>query len=36
MIPKRIPYGTDASQFFDVWHPEQAGAGFAVFIHGGF
>jgi acetyl esterase/lipase len=36
MIPKRIPYGTDASQVFEVWHPEQAAASFAVFIHGGF
>jgi pimeloyl-ACP methyl ester carboxylesterase len=36
MNPKRIPYGRDASQFFDLWHPEQAAAGFAVFIHGGF
>jgi acetyl esterase/lipase len=36
MSPERIPYGDDASQFFELWHPEQAVAGFAVFIHGGF
>ena len=36
MNPKHIPYGGDASQFFELWHPEQAVAGFAVFVHGGF
>jgi acetyl esterase/lipase len=36
MNPERIPYGIDASQFFELWHPEQAVAGFAVFVHGGF
>jgi hypothetical protein len=33
---ERTPYGDDASQFFELWHPEQGVAGFAVFIHGGF
>jgi acetyl esterase/lipase len=36
MNPERIPYGGDANEFFELWHPEQAVAGFAVFIHGGF
>jgi acetyl esterase/lipase len=36
MNPERVPYGDDASQFFELWHPEQAVAGFAVFVHGGF
>jgi len=36
MNPERIPYGGDASQFFDLWRPEQAVAGFAAFLHGGF
>ncbi len=36
MNPEHVPYGSDPSQFFEVWHPEQAVAGFAVFIHGGF
>jgi acetyl esterase/lipase len=36
MNPKHISYGGDASQFFELWHSEQAVAGFAVFIHGGF
>jgi acetyl esterase/lipase len=36
MNPERIPYGGDASQFFELWHPERAVAGFVVFIHGGF
>jgi acetyl esterase/lipase len=36
MKSERIHYGEDASQFFEVWHPEQAADGFAVFIHGGF
>ena len=34
--PERIPYGRDASQFFELWHPEHPVAGFAVFVHGGF
>jgi acetyl esterase/lipase len=36
MNPERIPYGDDASQFLELWHPKQPVAGFAVFIHGGF
>jgi acetyl esterase/lipase len=36
MNPERMFYGGDASQFFELWYPEQAVAGFAVFIHGGF
>jgi acetyl esterase/lipase len=36
MKPERIHYGSDASQFFELWHPEQPGAGSAVFVHGGF
>lgn len=36
MNPEHIPYGSDSSQFFELWHPGQAVAGFAVFIHGGF
>jgi acetyl esterase/lipase len=36
MNPERISYGCDLSQFFELWHPEQAVAGFAVFVHGGF
>jgi len=36
MNPEAIPYGRDASQFFELWHPKSAVAGFAVFIHGGF
>lgn len=36
MNPERIPYGGDASQFFELWHPEQTATSFAVFIHGGF
>jgi acetyl esterase/lipase len=36
MIPKRVHYGGQPSQFFEVWHPERAEAGFTVFIHGGF
>jgi acetyl esterase/lipase len=36
MNPKHISYGSDASQFFELWHPKQAVAGFAVFVHGGF
>lgn len=31
-----MPYGPDPSQFFELWHPREAVAGFAVFIHGGF
>ena len=36
MNPEHVLYGSAPSQFFEVWHPEQAVAGFAVFIHGGF
>jgi acetyl esterase/lipase len=36
MNPKRIPYGADASQFFELWHPAKTVTGFAVYIHGGF
>jgi acetyl esterase/lipase len=36
MNPEHIPYGGDASQFFELWHPEHLVAGFAVFVHGGF
>ena len=36
MNPEPMPYGRDASQFFELWHPESEVAGFAVFIHGGF
>jgi acetyl esterase/lipase len=36
MNPQHIPYGGDASQFFELWRPEQRPVGFAVFIHGGF
>ena len=36
MKPERIHYGSDASQFFELWHPEQPGSGSAVFVHGGF
>ena len=36
MNPERIRYGGDASQFFELWHPEQAVAGSVVFVHGGF
>jgi acetyl esterase/lipase len=36
MNPERIRYGDDPSQFFELWQPEQAVVGFAVFIHGGF
>jgi acetyl esterase/lipase len=36
MNPERIRYGDDSSQFFELWQPEQAVVGFAVFIHGGF
>jgi acetyl esterase/lipase len=36
MNPERIHYCGDASQFFELWHPEQAVAGCVVFIHGGF
>jgi len=36
MNPDHIPYGGDENEFFELWHPEQAVAGFAVFIHGGF
>jgi acetyl esterase/lipase len=33
---ERIAYGGDASQFFELWDPEHASTGFAVFVHGGF
>ena len=36
MNPERIPYGDEENEFFELWHPEEAAAGFAVFIHGGF
>jgi len=36
MNPEHIPYGGDASQFFELWHTGPAVAGFAVYIHGGF
>jgi hypothetical protein len=36
MNSERIPYGDDACQFLELWHFEQAVAGFAVVIHGGF
>ena len=36
MNPERIPYGSDTSQFFELWQPEPAVAGFVIFIHGGF
>ena len=36
MNPEHIPYGRDASQFFELWCPAQAVTGFAVFVHGGF
>jgi acetyl esterase/lipase len=36
MNPERIPYGPDASQFFELWQPELAVAGLVIFIHGGF
>ena len=36
MNPERIPYGRDASQFFELWHPKCQVAGLAVFIHGEF
>jgi hypothetical protein len=36
MNPERIPYGRDASQFFELWHPKSQVAGLAVFIHGEF
>jgi acetyl esterase/lipase len=36
MNPERVPYGPDASQFFELWQPELAVAGFVMFIHGGF
>lgn len=36
MNPEHIPYGGDASQFFELWHTEPAVAGFAIYIHGGF
>ena len=36
MNPERTPYGGDASQFLELWRPERAVAGFAIFIHGGF
>ena len=30
MNSERIPYGDDACQFLELWHFEQAVAGFAV------
>jgi len=36
MNPERIPYGRDASQFFELWHGEPGGTSFVVFLHGGF
>ena len=36
MNPEHIPYGSAASQFFELWQPELAVAGFVIFIHGGF
>jgi acetyl esterase/lipase len=34
---ERVPYGQDASQFFDLWSPhDQPVRGAAVMIHGGF
>ncbi len=32
----RIPYGPDASQFFDIFQPKTSSTGLAVMIHGGF
>ncbi len=36
MNPEPVPYGGDVNQFFELWHPEQAVAGFVIFVHGGF
>lgn len=33
---RRIPYGADPSQFFDVWDAQGSRRGAAVMIHGGF
>jgi acetyl esterase/lipase len=36
-MPQRVSYGTDPSQFFEVWQPPSFPAdGLAVMIHGGF
>lgn len=36
MTPERMPYGSEAGQFFELWQPQGTVAGFAIFIHGGF
>jgi len=36
MNPERIPYGRDATRFFELRHPNSEVAGLCGFIHGGF